>query len=50
MKNKIITFSFLGILFIFMIMHILFSDEIISITERRGYHGYKTTNLDRRRR
>lgn len=40
MKNKIITFSFLGILFIFMIMHILFSDEIISITERRNLSSF----------
>lgn len=35
MKDKIITFSFLGFIFIFSILHILIPDQEISKTERR---------------
>jgi DHHW protein len=46
MKNKIITFSFTGILLFFLILNILFPDKEISFSERRSMTTFPSINID----
>jgi len=45
MKNKIITFTFLGYIILFSILHILIPDKVISNSERRNLTNYPEFKL-----
>lgn len=45
MKNKIITFMFISYLLVFLVLHIVFEDNVISFTERRELTSFPNFSL-----